>query len=65
MNQPLIECVPNFSDGRDLSVIKQITDQIESANVRRMEALIKLAELRQTTLDALMDALELRPPAYV
>jgi len=43
----------------------QITDQIESANVRRMEALIKLAELRQTTLDALMDALELRPPAYV
>lgn len=28
MNQ-LIECVPNFSEGRDLSVIKQITDEIE------------------------------------
>ncbi|MGI6321250.1 MAG: glutamate formimidoyltransferase [Bacteroidales bacterium] len=26
----LIECVPNFSEGRDLSVIKQITDTIES-----------------------------------
>ena len=26
----LIECVPNFSEGRDLSVIKQITGQIES-----------------------------------
>lgn len=26
----LIECVPNFSEGRDLQVIKQITDQIES-----------------------------------
>ncbi len=26
----LIECVPNFSEGRDMSVIKQITDQIES-----------------------------------
>jgi glutamate formiminotransferase / formiminotetrahydrofolate cyclodeaminase len=26
----LIECVPNFSEGRDLSVIKQITDQIET-----------------------------------
>lgn len=26
----LIECVPNFSEGRDLSIIKQITDSIES-----------------------------------
>jgi glutamate formiminotransferase/formiminotetrahydrofolate cyclodeaminase len=25
----LIECVPNFSEGRDMAVIKQITDQIE------------------------------------
>lgn len=27
--QTLIECVPNFSEGRDLSVIKQVTDVIE------------------------------------
>jgi glutamate formiminotransferase/formiminotetrahydrofolate cyclodeaminase len=27
--QPIIECVPNFSEGNDPSVIKQITDQIE------------------------------------
>ena len=26
----VIECVPNFSEGRDLAVIKQITDAIES-----------------------------------
>lgn len=26
----LIECVPNFSEGRDLTIIKQITDEIES-----------------------------------
>jgi len=26
----LIECVPNFSEGRDMTVIKQITDAIES-----------------------------------
>jgi glutamate formiminotransferase/formiminotetrahydrofolate cyclodeaminase len=26
----LIECVPNFSEGRDLSVIKEITDEISS-----------------------------------
>ncbi len=28
--EKLIECVPNFSEGRDMNVIKQITDQIES-----------------------------------
>src|SRR3954469_18690054 len=26
----LIECVPNFSEGRDLNIIKQITDEVES-----------------------------------
>ena len=26
----IIECVPNFSEGKDMGVIKQITDQIES-----------------------------------
>jgi glutamate formiminotransferase/formiminotetrahydrofolate cyclodeaminase len=26
----LIECVPNFSEGNDLTIIKQITDQIQS-----------------------------------
>lgn len=30
--QPLIECVPNFSEGRDPNVIKQITDAIASAD---------------------------------
>src|SRR5207247_11170114 len=28
----LIECVPNFSEGRDLGVIRQITDAIESVD---------------------------------
>ncbi len=30
MNKKLIECVPNFSEGRDLSIVKQITNEIES-----------------------------------
>ena len=30
MSSQLIECVPNFSEGRDMSIIKQITDQIET-----------------------------------
>lgn len=28
----LIECVPNFSEGNDLSIIKQITDQVETVD---------------------------------
>src|SRR5438094_2777615 len=30
--QKLIECVPNFSEGRDANIIRQITDAIESAD---------------------------------
>jgi glutamate formiminotransferase/formiminotetrahydrofolate cyclodeaminase len=30
MMKKIVECVPNFSEGRDASLIKQITDQIES-----------------------------------
>ena len=30
MNLKLIECVPNFSEGNDMGIIKQITDEIES-----------------------------------
>jgi len=32
MEKKIIECVPNFSEGRDMSVIKQITDEIESVS---------------------------------
>ncbi len=28
----LIECVPNFSEGRDMAIIKQITDEIEKVD---------------------------------
>jgi glutamate formiminotransferase/formiminotetrahydrofolate cyclodeaminase len=32
MSTQLVECVPNFSEGRDLSVIRQITDEIEKVD---------------------------------
>ncbi|MEE9206088.1 MAG: glutamate formimidoyltransferase, partial [Acidimicrobiia bacterium] len=32
MNQPLVECVPNFSNGRDPEVIRSITSAIESVD---------------------------------
>src|ERR1700752_3940048 len=34
--QQIIECVPNFSEGRDMHVIKQITDEIESVQGVRL-----------------------------
>src|SRR5260370_41349548 len=30
--QKLIECVPNFSEGRDQNIIRQVTDAIESVD---------------------------------
>ena len=32
----IIECVPNFSEGRDMGVIKQITSEIESTDGVRL-----------------------------
>ena len=34
--QPIIECVPNFSEGNDLNIIKQITGQVESVEGVRL-----------------------------
>lgn len=36
MYQPIIECVPNFSEGRDMKIIKQITDEIEAVEGVRL-----------------------------
>ena len=34
--QQLIECVPNFSEGNDMNIIRQITDEIESVEGVRL-----------------------------
>src|ERR1700754_3823567 len=34
--QQIIECVPNFSEGRNLTIIKQITNEIESVRGVRL-----------------------------
>lgn len=36
MQQALIECVPNFSEGRDLNIIKQITNEVENTEGVRL-----------------------------
>lgn len=42
-----------------------LSDRIEEANVRRIQALVELARLRQTSLEALIQELGLQAPAYV
>ncbi|HOF21911.1 MAG TPA: glutamate formimidoyltransferase, partial [Bacteroidales bacterium] len=38
MTKRILECVPNFSEGRDMAIIKQITDEIESVeNVKLLD----------------------------
>lgn len=38
MESRIIECVPNFSEGRDMNIIRQITDVVESAeNVKLLD----------------------------
>lgn len=42
----------------------KLTDQVELLNVQRVSALADLAQLRRTTLAALMHSLDIQPPAY-
>jgi hypothetical protein len=43
----------------------QLADAVEEAKAHRIAALAKLAELRGTTLDALMKELDIASPGYV
>jgi len=36
MTQKIVECVPNFSEGNDMSVIRRITDEIEAVDGVRL-----------------------------
>ena len=42
-----------------------LTDEREIAHAQRLEHLVELAKLRQTTLDAVMEQLGLQAPGYV
>jgi hypothetical protein len=48
----------------ELHELVQLTDQIEQHDAERLATLIELAQMRKTTLDALMDALGITPPAH-
>ena len=42
-----------------------LSNQLEKLEASRLEALAELARLRKITLKALMEELEIQPPAYV
>jgi len=42
----------------------QLIDQIEWADAERMQAMMAVAQVRQISVDALMQQLGIRPPAY-
>ncbi|MBZ0178624.1 MAG: glutamate formimidoyltransferase [Melioribacteraceae bacterium] len=50
MSHKLIECVPNFSEGRNTDVIKQITDTIESVEGTRLLDVDPGAEMNRTVV---------------
>ncbi len=50
MSDKLIECVPNFSDGRNKNVIKQITDIIESVDDVRLLDVDPGADMNRTVV---------------
>jgi hypothetical protein len=43
----------------------ELSDRVEQLSADRLEALVKLAELRQVTLPQVMDDLGIQPPSYV
>jgi hypothetical protein len=45
--------------------LKLLTDEIETANAKRLAKLVALARLRQVSLDALMEELGIRDPGHV
>jgi hypothetical protein len=44
--------------------LRSLTDEVEAADVRRVEHLDKLARLRGVSLEAVMDSLGIRAPDY-
>ncbi len=51
-------------DENEEEELSTIVDEIEIKNAQRVSYLVDLAELRQTTLDELMDVLEVAPFSY-
>jgi glutamate formiminotransferase/formiminotetrahydrofolate cyclodeaminase len=50
MSEKLIECVPNFSEGRNMDIIKQITDEIEKIDEVKLLDVDPGADMNRTVV---------------
>ena len=46
MTQRIVECVPNFSEGRDMARMRQITDAFTARFVKRHDITVNVFTLR-------------------
>jgi glutamate formiminotransferase / formiminotetrahydrofolate cyclodeaminase len=64
MNEKIIECVPNFSEGSDMSVIKQITDQIEKIDNVKLLDVDPGADMNRTVVTFVGDPKGVKEAAF-
>jgi len=64
MNEQLIECVPNFSEGRDLSIIKQITNEIEKIDNVKLLDVDPGADMNRTVVTFVGDPKGVKEAAF-
>ena len=64
MSDVLIECVPNFSEGRDKNIIKQITDVIEKTEGAKLLDVDPGEEMNRTVVTFIGDADGVKEAAY-
>ena len=65
MEQALVECVPNFSEGRDKTVIKQITDAIEAVDGIRLLDVDPGEEMNRTVVTFIGSPAAVKEAAFV
>jgi glutamate formiminotransferase / formiminotetrahydrofolate cyclodeaminase len=64
MIEKIIECVPNFSEGSDMSVIKQITDQIEKIDNVKLLDVDPGADMNRTVVTFIGDPKGVKEAAF-
>ena len=64
MTEKLIECVPNFSEGRDMSVIKRITDEIEKVDNVKLLDVDPGADMNRTVVTFVGDVEGVKEAAF-